>query len=92
MFKSKKAASVSEALALLIEVQRDIFRNPMILKLGIQLWGLKVYLVYINDDPGLTLTYLTAGSNWGTYTFEWEKSVTKSFDGKILQPWTKLTE
>ena len=27
------------------------------------LQGLKVYKVYINDDPGLTLTYFTARSN-----------------------------
>ena len=35
--------------------------------------GLKLYKVYINDDPGLTLTYFTARSNWVTYTFEWGK-------------------
>ena len=35
--------------------------------------GLKLYKVYINDDPGLTLTYFTARSNWVTCTFEWEK-------------------
>ena len=27
--------------------------------------GLKLYKVYINDDPVLTLTYFTARSNWG---------------------------
>ena len=35
----------------------------MILKLSMDHQGLKVYKVYINDDPGLTLTYFTAGSN-----------------------------
>ena len=35
----------------------------IILKLGMQYWGLKLYKVYINDDPGLTLTYFTARSN-----------------------------
>ena len=35
----------------------------MILKLGILHWGLKLYKVNINDDPGLTLTYFTARSN-----------------------------
>ena len=53
----------------------------MILKLG---WGLKLYIVYINDDPGLTLTYFTARSNWVAYTFEWGKTVTKSFNGGNL--------
>ena len=45
----------------------------MILKLGVHHLGLKVYEVYINDDPGLTLTYFTAGSNWVTCMFEWGK-------------------
>ena len=35
----------------------------MILKLGMDRQGLKVYIVYINDDPGLTLTCITAMSN-----------------------------
>ena len=35
----------------------------MILKLGMQHWGLKLYKVCINDDTGLTLTYFTARSN-----------------------------
>ena len=48
----------------------------MILKLGMKHCGLKLYKVYINDDPGLTLTYFTARSNWVAYTFEW---------GKLLQ-------
>ena len=33
----------------------------MILKLGMQHMGLKLYIVYINDDSGLTLTYLQQG-------------------------------
>ena len=56
----------------------------MILKLGMQHWGLELYKVYINDDPGLTFTYFTARSNMGPYTFEWGKTVTKSFDGGKL--------
>ena len=42
----------------------------MILKLGMYNRGLKLYKVYINDDPGLTLTYFTARSNWVTCAFE----------------------
>ena len=45
----------------------------MILKLGIQHRGLKLYKVYINEDPGLTLTYFMARSNKITCTFEWGK-------------------
>ena len=48
----------------------------MILKLGMQHRGFKLYKVDINDDPGLTLTQFTARSNWVTYTFE---------RGKLLQ-------
>ena len=44
----------------------------MILKLGMYCWGLKLYEVYINDDPGLTLTFFMARSNWVICTFEWE--------------------
>ena len=31
-------------------------RNTMILKLGMVHWGFKDHIVYINDDPGLTMT------------------------------------
>ena len=48
-------------------------RNPMILKLGMQHSEPKLYKVCINDEPGLTLAYFTARSNWVTYTFEWGK-------------------
>ena len=54
--------------------------SPMILKLGMQHRGLKLYKVYINNDPGLTLAYLTAMSNWVLY-FWMGKTVTKSFNG-----------
>ena len=33
--------------------------NPMILKFGMQHWGLKLFKVCMNDDAGLTLTYIT---------------------------------
>ena len=51
----------------------------MILKLGMQHQGLKIYKVYITDDPGLTLTYFTARSNWVAYTFKWGKTVTSYY-------------
>ena len=38
----------------------------MILKLGMQHRGLKRYKVCINGDPGLTLNYFTAMSNFVT--------------------------
>ena len=55
----------------------------MILKLGKYHWGLKLFKVYINDDPGLTLTYFTARSNWVTCTFGWGKLL-QSFNGGKL--------
>ena len=50
----------------------------MILKLGMQHQCLKLYKVYIHDDPGLTLSHLDIfydlkRSNWDNYTFEWWK-------------------
>ena len=38
----------------------------MILKLGMQHWGLEVYEVY--------MTYFTPRSNLAVYTFEWKKT------------------
>ena len=37
-------------------------RRPMILKLGVKHQWLELYKVYINHDPGMTLTYFTARS------------------------------
>ena len=55
-------------------------RGPFILKLGIKHRGLKLFEVYINDDPGMTLPYFTHTSNLDGYAFEW-KNDTKSFKG-----------
>ena len=51
----------------------------MILKPGMQHRKLKLYKDCINDDPGLTLTYYTAMTLLVAYTFEWGKTVEKSF-------------
>ena len=53
----------------------------MTLKRDMQHRGLKLCKVYINDDPGLTLTYFTARSNLVAYIFEWGKLL-QSFNGK----------
>ena len=47
--------------------------SPMILRLGMQHRGLKLYKVRINGDSGLTLTYFTARSNLVNYAFLYEK-------------------
>ena len=38
-------------------------QSSIILKLGMQHWELKLYKVYINNDPGLSLAYYMARSN-----------------------------
>ena len=45
----------------------------MTLKLGMQFQIYEYYVIYSNDDPGLTLTYFTARSNLVSYAFVWEK-------------------
>ena len=40
----------------------------------------------------LTLTYLTARSNWVTFTFEWGKLLQSHFMEENLQQRTTLTE
>ena len=64
----------------------------MILKLGMYHLGLKLYRVYINDDPGFTLTYFTAMSNWVTCTYEWGKLLQSHLMEENLQQRTILTE
>ena len=59
----------------------------MILKLR-----LKLYKVYINDDPGSTLTYFTAMSNLVSYTFEWRELLQSHVMEENLKQRTKLTE
>ena len=41
----------------------------MIIKLGMEHYVLKLYNVYINDDPELTLTYFTTLSNLAKLVF-----------------------
>ena len=47
-------------------------------------WGLKLYKVYINDDPGLTLTYFKARSNLVPFAFVWEKGKAMDFSETIV--------
>ena len=47
--------------------------------------GLKLYKVYINDDPGLTMTYFMARSNWAAYTFELGKLFQSYITGENLR-------
>ena len=56
----------------------------MILKLGLKHQGEELYKVYINHDPGMTLTYFTARSTCVSHAFEWGKIVKMSFEGKYF--------
>ena len=54
----------------------------MILKLAIKHRRLKLYKVYINDDPGMTNTYFMQRSNLDAYVFEWKKMLQSHLKGK----------
>ena len=41
----------------------------MIMKLGMDHYELKLYKIYVNDDPELTMTYLTTMSNLAKFVF-----------------------
>ena len=46
----------------------------MNLKLGVKHLEMKLYKVYINHDPKMTLTYFTARSTYVSHALEWEKN------------------
>ena len=57
----------------------------MTLKLGMQHRVLEYYQVCLNDDPELTLTYLTARSTLVPYAFVWGKKVRKKVKQWVFQ-------
>ena len=59
-------------------------KRPMTLKSGMQHQVLDYYQIYSNDDLGLTLTYFTARSTLGPYTFVWENGKTMIFSETIV--------
>ena len=48
-------------------------RRPMILKLGKNHQAIELYKVYINHDPGMTLTFFTARSTYVAMHLNGEK-------------------
>ena len=56
---------------------------PIFTKLGMYHRGLQPIKVCSNDEPGVTLTYLTARSNLVTKAFLWEKVKTVDFSETI---------
>ena len=45
-------------------------KSHIILKLRMEHWGLKLYKIYINDDPWMTLAYFMTGSNQGLFVWK----------------------
>ena len=64
----------------------------MILKLGMKHQAMERYKVYINHDPGMTLTYLQQGQPRPTHAFEWEKIGKCHLMAKNLLGMSKWTE
>ena len=56
-------------------------------KLGTYHLGLKIYNVFINRDPVMTLTYFMSRSTEVAHAFEWGK-----FEGQNLQEISKWTD
>ena len=52
------------AMSIYCKTLKNLHQNQNSYDLGIQHRGLELYKVYINNYPGLTLTYFTARSNW----------------------------
>ena len=65
---------------LLLQNQKSYDLETWHVALGTQ----KLYKIYINDDPGLTLTYFTARSNLVPYAFVWEKGKKMDFSETIV--------
>ena len=58
-------------------------RRPMILKLGMKHQGMEVYKIYINHDPGMTLTIFMARSTQVAHAFEWGRLLKCHLKGKL---------
>ena len=64
----------------------------MILKLDRKHQAMELYKVYINHDPGMTLTFFTARSTKAAHAFEWEKIGKCHLMAKNLLGMSKWTE
>ena len=65
--------------------------SPMILKLGMQHCGLKLYNLCINGDPGLTLTYFTARLNLCKFFGTWKLKFHENMMMVTLSRWPPCT-
>ena len=53
---------MTKMAAMAIKIFFSRTRRPLILKLGMKHQAIELYKVYINPDPGMTLTYFMAKS------------------------------
>ena len=67
-------------------------QKAMTLKVGMQHRVLENYQLCSNDDPGLTLTYLTARSNLVPYAFVWDKDKAMDFSETTVSMISKLVD
>ena len=58
----KDQGHMTKTAAMAIKIFFSRTRRAMILKLGMKHQAIELYKVYINHDPGLTLTYFMARS------------------------------
>ena len=65
-------------------------RRPIILRLCMKHQAEELFKVYINHDPGVTLTYFTARSTKVTHASEWEKLLKCHLKEKIWTPGAAL--
>ena len=64
----------------------------MILKLDMKHQAIELYKVYINLDPGMTLTFFMAWSTKVAHAFEWEKIGKSHLMAETLLGMSKWTE
>ena len=75
------------AMAINSKTFKNIFfriRRPMILKLGMKHQAMELYKVYINHDPGMTLTILQQGQHRSPMHLN-GKIVKVKFEGESLE-------
>ena len=66
--------------------------GPISTELGMKLWTLEYYNVFINYDLWMTLTFRTARSTWVAHAFECGKLLKCHLKGKKMQEMGKWTE
>ena len=80
---TKMAAMAINSKNLFKKISRT--RKPMILELGMKHRAIDLYKVYINHDPGMTLTDFKARSTWIANAFEYSLIQSQNFMRSIVR-------